>query len=69
MAKFAQKGNFCSKTEKVNNTIVLHILIILGAKFELNLTTLIFCTNLSKKGISNLKQKKLTLPLNSAYSN
>ena len=39
--KFAQKGCFPSKTEKVNTTIeffILKILIILGIKFQLKLT-------------------------------
>ena len=48
---------------------ILLIRISLGAKFQLKLSILIFWPNLPKKGVSRLKQKRWTLPLNSAYSN
>ena len=55
--KFAQKGYFWSKTEKVNTTIEFYIFE-KGTRFQLKLTIRILGPNLPKKGISVGKRKK-----------
>ena len=54
--KFAQKGCFRSKTEKMNIIDwILHIWISSGTKFQLKLTSLIFFTKLAPKKNFRLK--------------
>ena len=68
--KFAQKGYFQSKIKKVNNITEFCIFQLLYvSSVILNWQFWHFGSNLPKKGISNWKRKKWTLPLNSGYSN
>ena len=68
--KFAQKGYFQSKTEKVNSTTKFCIFkLVLVPNFSLNWQFWLSGLNLPKKGISSLNQKKWTPALNSEYSN
>ena len=68
--KFAPKGYFQSKTEKVNSTTKFCIFkLVLLPNFSLNWQFWFSGPNLPKKGISSLHQKKWTPPINSAYSN
>ena len=72
LTRFAQKGFFRSKAEKVNITHFLHNSAYSNwssAKFQLKLTILIFWTKFTQKYISGQKLKKWTSSLNSAYSN
>ena len=62
--KFVQRGKIQSKTEKLNVIIKFCI-----PDFWRNWQFWFFRLNLPKKSIPVLKQKKLTLHLNSAYSN
>ena len=51
--KFAKKGCFPSKTEKVNTTTefcILKFLVSVGTEFKLKLTSLMFRTKFAKKG-------------------
>ena len=66
--KFAQKGYFWSKTEKVNTTIEFYIFE-KGTRFQLKLTIWILGPNLPKKGVSVGKRKKWTLLFKSTYLN
>ena len=67
--KFLQNGCFRSKTEKVNNAIEFFIFeLVQVTHFSLNWKFWFFRSNLPKKGVSGLKQKKWTAPLNFAYS-
>ena len=57
--KFAQKGYFQSKTEKVNSTTEFCIFkLVLVPNFSLNWQFWFFWPDLPKKGFSGLKQKK-----------
>ena len=59
LTRFAQKGFFWSKTEKVNTTYFIHNSAYsnwFGAKFQLKRTILIFWTKFTKKGISSRRQ-------------
>ena len=57
------------KTEKMNSAITFCILELVQVRnFSLNWQFWFFGPNLSKKGISSLKQIKWAPPLNSAYS-
>ena len=68
--KFAQKVCFPPKTEKVNTTIEFYIFkLVKVPNFSLNWQFWFFGPNLPKKGVSGLKGKKWTPPLDSAYSN
>ena len=68
--KFAQKGCFCSKTEKVNITIEFYIFeLVRVPNLSWNWRFWFFGPYFPKKGISSLKQKKGTPPRNFAYSN
>ena len=68
--KFAQKGCFWSKAEKVNTTTEFCIFkLVLMPNLSLNWQFWFFGPNLPKKGITSRKQKKWTLLLNSACSN
>ena len=68
--KFAPKGYFQSKREKVNSTTKFCIFkLVLVTNFGLNWQFWFSGPNFPKKGISSLNQKKWTQPLNSAYSN
>ena len=62
--KFGQKGYFRSKTENLNITIEFWIFeLVQLAGFSLNWQFRFFGPNLPKNGISCLKQKKWTPPL------
>ena len=68
--KFAPKGYFQSKTEKVNSTTKFCIFkLVLVPNFGLNLKFWFSGPNLSKRVFPIEIRKKWTLPLNSAYSN
>ena len=68
--KYAQKGYFWPKTEKVNITVEFCISkLVYTSSFTLNWQFLHFGPNLPKKGISDWKRKNWTTPLSSAYSN
>ena len=67
--KFAIKGYFQSKTEKMNSATELCIFkLVLVPNFSLNWQFWLSGPNLPKKSISSLNQKKWTPPLNFAYS-
>ena len=69
LPSFTKKG-VCYKIEKVNTTIEFCIFeLVLLPNFSLNWQVWFFGPNLPKKGVFSLKQKKLTVPLNSAYLN
>ena len=64
--KFAQKGYFRSKTEKVNITIEFYIFdLVQVSNFSFNWQFWFLEPNLPQKGISGRKQKNWTLPFNS----
>ena len=68
--KFAQKGCFRPKTEKVNSTIEFCVFkLVYVPNFSLNWQFWFCGPSLSEKGVFGLKQKERTSPLNSAYSN
>ena len=68
--KFASKGYFQSKTEKLNSTMKFCIFkLVLLPNFSLNWQFWFSGPNLPQTGISRLHQKKWTPPINSACSN
>ena len=68
--KFAHKGYFQSKSERVNFAIGFCIFELFWvANLSLNWQFWLFGRNLTKKGISGLKENEWTWSLNSAYSN
>ena len=68
--KFAQKGFFPFKAEKLNSTMEYCILeLVYATKLSLNWQFWFFEPNLPKKGVSGLKQKKWIPPFNSAFAN
>ena len=68
--KFAQKGYFWSKIEKMKTTIEFcRFGLVYVPNSSLIWEIRCFRLNLPKKGISSWKQKKWSSPLNSAWSN
>ena len=57
-AKFAQKGYFQSKTERMNIHWILHVRIRVGTKFQLKMRILIFLDEICPKRVITLQNKK-----------
>ena len=68
--KFTQKGYFWSKAKKMNSAIEFFIFELDSlTNFSLNWQFWFLVPNLTKRGISGLKQKKWTPPSNSVSPN
>ena len=63
-AKFAQKGCFRSKMEKLNRTIVFHVFVlVLVLNYSLNRQCSFFCTKYAQKGCSQSNAEKGNLTI------